>query len=130
MLGAGTLREIFDARYYGDLPGGLLESFGRLFQGDMQLFVYPLLERAGCEPITVGNLDVPDEMAGLFRHLVDTHRILPLETAREDVLPIFSREVLRKIEAGDESWTEMVPEAVARVIRQRGFFGYEEKLED
>src|SRR5207253_2555605 len=39
-------------------------------------------------------------------------------------LPIFSRDVLKRIASGDESWDKMVPAQVAEIIRQRGFFGY------
>jgi hypothetical protein len=42
-------------------------------------------------------------------------------------LPIFSRDVLKRIASGDESWDEMVPTQVAEMIRQRGFFGYTKK---
>jgi len=34
------------------------------------------------------------------------------------------REVLRRIAVGDDSWEDMVPLAVAELIKRRGFFGY------
>jgi len=42
-------------------------------------------------------------------------------------LPIFSRDVLKRIATGDESWDEMVPSQVAEIIRRRGFFGYKKR---
>ena len=42
-----SLREIFDEKYYTDLEGGILESFGRLFKNDLKLYVYPLREPRG-----------------------------------------------------------------------------------
>jgi hypothetical protein len=42
-------------------------------------------------------------------------------------LPIFSRDVLKRIAAGDESWDKMVPPQVAEIIRRRGFFGYKKR---
>ena len=42
-------------------------------------------------------------------------------------LSIFSRDVLKRIASGDESWDEMVPPQVAKIIPQRGFFGYTKK---
>ncbi|HEV8549673.1 MAG TPA: hypothetical protein VGQ57_11610, partial [Polyangiaceae bacterium] len=42
VLGAGSLLELFDEKYYADLDGGVLESFGRLFKNDTRLYVYPL----------------------------------------------------------------------------------------
>jgi hypothetical protein len=32
--------------------------------------------------------------------------------------------VLKRVASGDESYDEMVPPQVAKLIRQRGFFGY------
>jgi len=32
--------------------------------------------------------------------------------------------VLKRIADGDETWDQMVPAAVAEIIRRRGFFGY------
>ena len=43
-MGVPTLKEIFDEKYYADLSGGILESFGRMFKNDLKLYVYPLLE--------------------------------------------------------------------------------------
>src|SRR6201997_918944 len=42
VLGAASLIELFDEKYYTQLPGGILESFGRLFKNDLKVFVYPL----------------------------------------------------------------------------------------
>ena len=45
VMGVPTLREIFDEKYYADLDGGILESFGRLFKNDLKLYAYPLLDQ-------------------------------------------------------------------------------------
>jgi hypothetical protein len=42
-------------------------------------------------------------------------------------LPIFSRDVLKRIATGDETWDQMVPPQVAEIIRRRGFFGYRKR---
>ena len=34
------------SKYYADLDGGILESFGRLFKNDLKVYVYPLLDAA------------------------------------------------------------------------------------
>ena len=43
VMGVPSLIDLFDEKYYAELPGGILESFGRLFKNDLKLFVYPLL---------------------------------------------------------------------------------------
>ena len=52
VMGAGSLRELFDEQYYADLDGGILESFGRLFKNDLKLYVYPLLDQQTGELVT------------------------------------------------------------------------------
>ena len=42
VMGVPSLLELFDERYYTQLPGGILESFGRLFKNDLRIYVYPL----------------------------------------------------------------------------------------
>lgn len=37
-MGIGSLRELFDEKYYTGLEGGILESFGRLFKNDLKLY--------------------------------------------------------------------------------------------
>jgi hypothetical protein len=50
-----------------------------------------------------------------------------LDNYNPKYLPIFSRDVLKRIAAGDESWDEMVPPQAAESIRRRGFFGYKKR---
>ena len=50
--------------------------------------------------------------------------IRPLRNIHEDCLPVTSAEVRARIMAGDSSWVGMVPEQVARIIKERRLFGY------
>ena len=43
VMGVPSLLDLFDESHYAELPGGILESFGRLFKNDLKLFVYPML---------------------------------------------------------------------------------------
>jgi hypothetical protein len=124
VLGAGSLSDLFQERFYENLDGGILESFGRLFKNGLKLFVYPLRDPNSGELTTVDNIEVAPKLRSLYRFLVDQGSIEQLESYREDVLPIFSREVLRLIREGDSSWEKMVPDPVAALIRERGFFGH------
>src|SRR6202046_3696975 len=42
VMGVPSLIELFDEKFYAQLPGGILESFGRLFKNDLRIYVYPL----------------------------------------------------------------------------------------
>lgn len=122
-MGIGSLKELFDEKYYTDLPGGILESFGRLFKNDLKLYVYPLKDPATGEMTTIENLRVAHELRNLYKYLIDRGCIEQLSNYDESCLTVFSRDVLAKIAKGDESWAEMVPEEVAAVIQARGYFG-------
>ena len=123
-MGAASLRELFDEKYYTQLAGGILESFGRLFKNDLKLYIYPLLDPASGDLTAVQNLEVASNLRKLYEFLVERGRIEQLNNFNEAYLPMFSRDALNKIETGDPSWQEMVPREVAEVIKQRSFFGY------
>jgi hypothetical protein len=123
VLGAPSLIELFDEKYYASLPGGILESFGRLFKNNLKIYVYPLLNGETGEIITVENLPVAPELRKLYGYLADRGSFVALDNFNPDYLSIFSRDVLEKIAAGDDSWESMVPEGVSKMIRDRHFFG-------
>ena len=123
-MGASSLRELFDEKYYAALEGGILESFGRLFKNELRLYIYPLLDQATGKLVTVDNLEVAAHLHKLYGYLVDNGSIKQLENVNRDYLHIFSRDALRKIRAGDTSWESMVPPQVAEVIKSRRFLGY------
>src|SRR5688572_6452482 len=45
VLSLDVLEKLFEEKWYDDLPGGILENFGRLFKHQLRLYVYPVLER-------------------------------------------------------------------------------------
>jgi hypothetical protein len=123
VMGVPTLKELFDEKYYTDLSGGILESFGRMFKNDLKLYVYPLLEGQTGSLITAANLRVAPNLRHLHAYLVENRYIESLRDYDEKVLPILSRDVLQKLRAGDSGWDAMVPDQVAKMIRERKLFG-------
>jgi hypothetical protein len=124
VLGVPSLSELFDEKYYTQLPGGILESFGRLFKNDLKLYVYPLRDGKAKALTTIENLPVAPELKKLYGYLADRGSFVDLDNFKQEYLSIFSRDVLKKIAAGDESWREMVPQGVSDLIVKRRFFGY------
>jgi hypothetical protein len=122
-MGIGSLRELFDEKYYTELDGGILESFGRLFKNDIKIYTYPLRDQGTGELRTIENFDVADDLKKLYGYLIDRGCIEQLHNHDEKCLEVFSRDVLEKIAAGDASWETMVPMEVAAVIKSRGYFG-------
>ena len=122
-MGVPSLQEIFDEKYYTNLSGGILESFGRMFKNDLKLYVYPLLEEKSGSLISATNLRVAPNLRHLHAYLVENRYIESLRDYDEKCLPIFSRDVLQKIRSSDKSWEELVPPEVAKIIRERNLFG-------
>jgi hypothetical protein len=122
-LGLGNLRNLFDAEYYRELDGGILESLGRLFKQQLTLFVYPLKNPTSGRVENLDDLALDGPLQHLFAYLRAQQSILPLEGATSRYLDIQSPDVLAKIRSGGE-WLSSVPESVAAAITQRCLFGY------
>ncbi|GAB4081845.1 hypothetical protein GCM10028783_27940 [Modestobacter muralis] len=122
VMGVPTLIDLFDESAAALLPGGILESFGRLLKNDLKLFVYPML-RDG-EVTTVDTVRVAEELQPLYDYLFRRGSFVGLSDYRPEHLAILSRDVLQRIPTDDESWEAMVPPEVSGLIRKRGFFGY------
>lgn len=46
-MGVNNLIDIFDEKYYRHLSGGILEAFGKLFNKDLKIYLYPMLSEDG-----------------------------------------------------------------------------------
>jgi hypothetical protein len=128
VLGAGSLLELLDEKFYtkldASLAGGILEAVGRTFKNNTRLFVYPLRDAEKGTLTTVDNLPVAPEVAKLYSYLLDRGCIVPLKKHNPEYLRIFSRDVARRIKAGDATWENDVPQEISALIKKRGFFGY------
>lgn len=124
VMGVPTLKELFEEKYYTDLEGGILESFGRLFKNALKLYVYPFKEPTNNCILTASNLRVAPHLAHLYSYLLENQSIIPLRDYNEENLSIFSRDALAKIRAGDSQWEPMVPPQVSKMIKERKLLGY------
>ena len=115
---------IFDENYYADLEGGILESFGRLFRNDLKLYVYPLRPSRDQPLVTAENLQVAPHLRDLYAYLLRNRSIESIRGYQEEYLPIFSRDVLAKLRAGQAGWEKMVPPPVAHMIKRRKLLGF------
>jgi hypothetical protein len=123
VMGVPSLLDLFDESHYADLPGGILESFGRLFKNELRLFVYPMLRDD--RVVTVDTVEVAEDLRPLYEYLHRRGSFVALDNYKPDYLQILSRDVLRRIPTDDDTWREMVPPEVADLITKRGFFGYQ-----
>lgn len=123
-VGLPALREIANEKYYADLPGGLIESTGRLFKRSVKVYVYPTLDPASGELLTVEHAEMPPPWQHLRDLLLETHRLEPIRARDTSYLTITSEDVLARIRRADRAWEDMVPPAVAEIIKTERLFGY------
>jgi hypothetical protein len=127
VLGVPSLYELFDEKYYTQLPGGILENFGRLLKNDLKIYVYPLQRNPDDELQTTASVNLNSDLQLLYQYLCRRGSFVQLDNYNPEYLSIFSRDVLKRIATGDESWETTVPPQVAELIRRRGFFGYKKQ---
>jgi len=123
VLGIPNLEYIFEEEHYKGLTGGILESFATLFSRNVKLFVYPTLRSSG-EIYTCGSFTLPPHLEPLFQYLVQNDKIEDIRDYNEQNLHISTDRVLAMVKAGEEGWETMVPEGVARIIKDKCLFGY------
>ncbi len=121
-VGLPSVRQIADAQYYTHLPGGVLESMGRLFKRSVKMYVYPALDPRTGRIASVERAPVPAPWHHLRDLLLEIKRIEPIRNYNESYLSIHTPDVLVRIERGDPSWEGMVPPVVASIIKRKGLF--------
>ena len=133
IAGIYSLQRIFDEKYYTGVRGGLLEAFGKLFGGNVKVYVYPSIRIGeGSELITLDELEVEENQKALVQYLRDNDKLVAIEGAHVDNLSIISDHVLYMIRTGEPGWEDMVPKMVSKVVKEKQLFGYHsvEKVAD
>lgn len=123
ILGPFNLMDIFNENYYTALKGGILESFGALFSKNVKLFVYPSKTNDG-NVLNGTNLQVPPHLFHLYQYLLSNGKIQDIENYKEELLHIYSDNVIRMIHENNSGWEQMVPEEVVNAIKNKKLFGY------
>jgi hypothetical protein len=125
-IGLVRLRDVFDEKFYTDLPGGLMESLGQLFKNGAKMYVYPSLDRKTGKLTTVENLEVAPNLRHLYAHLVENKFIENITHYDPAALAIYSSDVLDKIKRGDDSLVNLIPPPIFEVIKYKKLFGWPE----
>ncbi len=124
ILGAGSLVEVFNEKYYRDLNGGILESFGILFSRDLKIYLYPWKDEQSGDLWTTTTTPIHPRLKPLYEYLLFNKRIADIEDYDPEILDIFSRSALQRIRKGEEGWEAMVPDFVDDIIKDKCLFGY------
>ena len=129
VMGVPTLRAVFDEQYYTNLPGGILEGLGRLFQGNVRLYVYPTRANTGGKVATSTTLEVAPQLQHLLAYLRERGEIEAIENFDSRQLHMLPDEVLAAIQNGTPDWEQYLPAQAAEVIKQRALFGYHQPVQ-
>lgn len=124
ILGVSTLHKLFDADYYSELNGNILEAFGYLFGRDVKMFVYPTKDPKTDELFTSQNFALPEKLQNLYQYLLDNDKIEDIQGPNTSIMHIQSDKVLSMIKAAEDGWEDMVPENVENIIKDNCLFDY------
>jgi len=127
-MGVSNLVDIFDEKYYRHLSGGILEAFGKLFYRDLKVYLYPMKDEEG-NVVNSENLMVHPRMKELYKFFKFNGKVIDIPNVDEQLLDIFSREVLKLISKGKTGWEHMLPAGISEMIKQNHLFGYDPKKE-
>ena len=124
ILGLRNLNHIFDESYYQNLSGGIVESFGRLFKENVKLLVYPALDNGGKKLMDLASFKPAAHLQNLFDYFLNNRKIIGITDVQTENLHIFSDNVLKMIENTEKGWEAMVPNRVAKAIKENHLFNH------
>ncbi|WP_313383369.1 TonB-dependent receptor [Chishuiella sp.] len=123
-MGVNNLVEIFNEQYYADLPGGIMEAFGKLFKKNVKVYLYPYLDKQKNILLNSKNLLVSDNVHELYKYFLYNGRIKDILNYKKEYLDSYSRQILDKIANNEDGWEKECPDGVADMIKEKGMFGY------
>ena len=126
VLGIYNLMSLLDESAYENLSGGIMEGFGRLFDRDTKLYVYPYQEENG-HVHDCHNLDYPRPLRHLYLYLVKNGYIHPITNHNPHYASIWSRTILQMIQQGETGWEGKVPPSVSEAVKSKHLFGFSYK---
>ncbi len=114
-LSIGLLNELFKDKW-ADTPGGILASMGHIFVGNTKFYVTPWINRKTGEFVTAGTYRAPEKYHYLYKHLLENGDVVEVPYFNQKLLLSTPRDIIRKINAGDDVWKEYVPEVAYRMV--------------
>jgi hypothetical protein len=88
------------------------------------MYVYPTRDPVTGEIRSLERAPVPSPWHHLRALLLEIGRVEPIHGYDESYLSIRTPDVLARIQGGDASWEQMVPAAVAEIIKAEHLFGW------
>jgi len=121
IISVDNLSTIFEDRFYEGMEGGILMGIARLFTSNSTLWVYPNLTPEGTIT-TVDNLQIPENLQYLYKHLCLNQSIQPLDADSEKLVPFDPVALAAQVASEDLGWKDLVPPSIHdrtdRLLRQ------------
>lgn len=128
VLGAYNVEQILEEARYKDHSGGILGGLGALFGNNTCIYVYPAMDEDQQGTLRdLATIKYANELAPLVAYLKSTGKLSAIENANPELTSIWSRVVLDKIQKNAPGWEQMVPSAVATIVRKQKLFADEKK---
>ena len=130
-MGVNNLVDIFDEKYYRHLSGGILEAFGKLFFKELIVYLYPMKNPETGQIMTSNNVKVHPRMKELYKFFKYNGKVMDIIDYDPEIMDIFSRDVLKKIQSGEDGWEGKLPEGISEIIKKEHLFvRTDEKLKE
>lgn len=120
-----NLETIFKESQYTDLDGGAFQGLGTGFSRNVQMLVYPGLNEKE-ELITLDRVQVEPHLKNLLQFLKDNEKVSEIQNYDEEILHVYTADILQRIQNKDKSWENDVPAGVAKAIKSLKLFGYKD----
>lgn len=129
-LGVPAVKELFNPVHYKDLPGGILDNFGRLLKFDQKLYVYPTVDPETGAILTAKDIKVDPSVQLLYDYIYQRGTIVPIESYDQRILATgdVSKAVVESIYKGTTEWETLVPRLVKEQIKTQRLWGYKDPV--
>ncbi len=122
VIGASLLEKLFDESYYKNTSDGTLNAFGKLFDENSRLLVFPYKSDQIC--LTAQTFFPSPQLTHLYKYLLENHYIVDIANCDDVDMSVLSSVVRDKLRARDESWKKLVPSEIIPLIENQHLFGY------
>lgn len=121
--GVYNLQEILDIEKYREKQSGILGALGELFGHSTSMLIYPAQDDEDESKLkTIADVPYDNSLKNIVQHLLDNKLIRDVSDYNPEYSSIWSRTVLKMIQDGESGWEKMVPDIVAKTVKEESLF--------
>ncbi len=118
VIGVKELSNIIFEKYHSNKDGRVLAAFGELFTQNIKIYTYPAWDDENNTVITAENMDIPEGISFLYRFLLESKQIIPVEHYNKELLKINPAMLWENIMEGHTIYAHEIPESVRLIIEK------------